>query len=190
MILKQKNFWCGMSKLKTYRVVFTDMRYMRIKLKAPPEEGAISNPSRRLHNLKREITMFDDTYEPMDYDIALVDTCEDERMKAEFYDSLPAEPLPPGGTKRTRFRIKRRRGFICLIGTGGGVAVRNRAGIAVRWLRIQGYDLNANRVLCRDVKGSWDELIVENGLWDDFCYLGRTNLNGAIAEALRISPNR
>ena len=96
------------------------------------------------------------------------------------------EPITPLPSRRSNFRVSIRPGFICLIDTGRGASVSNKASSIIRWLRDKGYDLKANRVLCRDPKGKWDELVVANGCCIGFRFIREADLDAAIAKAIRI----
>jgi hypothetical protein len=108
---------------------------------------------------------------------------------AQLYGT-PAEfpPSAPGATHtflRSRFRIEKRPGFLCLTGTGGA-PIRKNASSIVRWLKRKGFDVSANRVLARDPKGIWDELVVANGCCIGFRFIREASLEAAIAKAVSI----
>lgn len=101
---------------------------------------------------------------------------------AEFH------PSASGGThtfQRSRFRIETHPGFLCLIGTGGA-PVRKNASSIVRWLKRKGFDVTTNRILARDPRGIWDELVVANGCCIGFRFIREASLEAAIAKALSI----
>ncbi len=107
--------------------------------------------------------------------------------KVQLYSAADRpEPYMPLPSRRSRFHVSVRPGFICLIDTGRGAAVSNKASSIIRWLRDKGYDLKANRVLCRDPKGKWDELVVANGCCIGFRFIREADLDAAIAKAIRI----
>ena len=109
--------------------------------------------------------------------------------RAQLYGG-PAEICPSvsGGIhtfQRSRFRIETRPGFLCLAGTGG-TAIRKNAPSIVRWLKRKGFNVTTNRILARDPKGIWDELVVANGCCIGFRFIREASLEAAIAKALSI----
>ena len=86
------------------------------------------------------------------------------------------------------FSVVERPGFICLIDHDEGRSVTNDAENVIASLRAAAYDLTTNRVIYRDTRGVWDELLVVDGAFAGFASISEANLDAAISKARRRGP--
>lgn len=81
------------------------------------------------------------------------------------------------------YSVMHRPGFVCLIDHDQGRSVTNNAESIIAALRAQGFDLAANRVIYRDTRGVWDEMLISAGVFAGFKSINETDLDAAIAKA-------
>jgi hypothetical protein len=84
---------------------------------------------------------------------------------------------------RSTFSVVERPGFLCLIDHDRGRSVTNDAEDVIASLVADGHDLSANRVIYRDTRGVWDELLVADGVFGGFKSINETDLDAAIEKA-------
>ena len=86
------------------------------------------------------------------------------------------------------FSVVERPGFLCLIDHDEGRSVTNDAENVIASLRAAAYDLAANRIVYRDTRGVWDEILVTDGAFTGFASINETELDAAIRKARRRGP--
>ena len=86
------------------------------------------------------------------------------------------------------FSVVERPGFLCLIDHDEGRSVTNDAENVIASLRAAAYDLTTNRVIYRDTRGVWDEIVIADGAFAGFGSINETDLDAAIRKARRRGP--
>ncbi len=79
------------------------------------------------------------------------------------------------------FSVVERPGFVCIIDHNEGRSVTNDAEKVIACLISERYDLSANRVIYRDTRGIWNEMLVERGAFAGFRPVNAPDLDAAIA---------